>query len=300
MLVARSLRFFQGLFAPPRPKGDGRTPAQIRQHYLVERELAERLRNAPDAERRGLYPKVYDELFARLPDHPQLRAREDPAAHARRMRSVEWQLAFLRRALTLRTRFMEVGAGDCALSRRVAGHVERVYAVDVSEAVMRGGRHVPNLVAVLSDGVLIPVPAGSVDVAFSNQLMEHLHPRDAAAQLDEIHRALAPGGRYFCITPNRFYGPRDVSAHYDEVATGLHLKEYSARELREALLAAGFGAVRFYAGGHGVFAPVPYRLVAAFEAVLARLPRALRKRLADNAPARALLGLRVEAIKRKQ
>jgi SAM-dependent methyltransferase len=297
MLVARSLRFVQGLLSEPRPKGEGRTEAQIRRHYLVERGLAERLRNAPDAERRGLYPKIYDELFARLPDHPQLRAIGDPAAHARRMRSVEWQFAFLRRALTLRSRFMEVGAGDCALSRRVAGHVERVYAVDVSEKVMRPGRRAPNLVAVLSDGVLIPVPEGSVDVAFSNQLIEHLHPRDAAAQLAEIHRALAPGGRYFCITPNRFYGPRDVSAHYDEAASGLHLKEYSALELRALLLATGFEEVRFYAGGRGRFARVPYALVAAFEAALARLPRRLSKRLADNAPARALLGLRVEAVK---
>lgn len=298
MLVARSLRFVQGLFSPPRPKGDGRTATQIRQHYLVERELADRLRNAPDAQRRGLYPRIYDELFQLLPDHPQLRARDDAGARARRMRSVEWQYRFLRPALTLRTRFMEVGAGDCALSRRVAGHVERAYAVDVSEAVMRGGRRVPNVVTVLSDGVIIPVPEGSVDVAFTNQLMEHLHPRDAAAQLDEIYRALAPGGRYFCITPNRFYGPRDVSAHFDEVATGLHLKEYSARELRALLLEAGFAEVRFYAGGRGRFVRLPYALVAAFEALLARLPRRLRKRLSDNAPARALLGLRVEAVKR--
>ena len=256
MLVARSLRFLQGVLSGPRPAGDGRTPAQVRRHYLVERELAERAR------------------------------------------SVEWQYRFLRPALSLRTRFMEVGAGDCALSRRVAGHVERVYAVDVSRTVMRGGRRTPNLVPVLSDGVIIPVPAGSVDVAFSNQLMEHLHPRDAEAQLHEILRALAPAGRYFCITPNRLYGPRDVSAHFDEVATGLHLKEYSALELRALFLRAGFAEVRFYAGGRGSFVRLPYALVAAFEALLARLPRRLVKRLSDNAPARALLGLRVEAIKR--
>ena len=300
MLVSRSIRFVQGVFAPPRRRGDGRTEGRIRHHYLLERGLAERLRRAPEAERRGLYPAIYDELFRLVPDHPQLRACDDPSARARRMRSVGWQFRFLRRALTLRSRFMEVGAGDCALSRRVAGHVDRVYAVDVSETVMRGGRRVPNLVTVLSDGVLIPVPAGSVDVAFSNQLMEHLHPGDAAAQLREIHRALAPGGSYFCITPNRFYGPRDVSARYDEVATGLHLKEYSARELRALLLGTGFGTVRFYAGGRGSFVRVPYALVAALEAALAVLPRRLRKRLADNAPARALLGLRVEAIKRPE
>jgi hypothetical protein len=31
--------------------------------------------------------------------------------------------------------------------------------------------------------------------------MEHLHPEDAFEQLRNIIRALAPGGRYVCITP---------------------------------------------------------------------------------------------------
>jgi len=280
-----------------RRAADGRSEAEIRQHYLVERELADRLRNAPDAERRGLYPKVYEELFRRLPHHPQLRARFHPDAHARRMRDVEWQFRFLRHALGLRKVFLEVGAGDCALARRVSGFVERAFAVDVSEEVMRIRRRAANVVPVLSDGVSIPVPAGSVHVAFSNQLMEHLHPRDAAAQLDNIYRALAPGGRYFCVTPNRLYGPRDVSAHFDPVATGLHLKEYCSRELRALLLQAGFRKVRFHAGARGLFVRVPGPLIHGFESCLSALPSPMRKALADNPPARALLGLYAEAIR---
>jgi SAM-dependent methyltransferase len=281
-----------------RRPSDGRSDAQVLEHYLVERELAERLRNAPDAQRLRLYSQVYDELFRRLPQHPQLRARDESEARQRRARSVAWQFAFVRAALTLRSRFLEVGAGDCALARRVAGHVERVYAVDVSERIMRGGRHLPNLVPVLSDGVAIPLPSGSIDVAFSNQLIEHLHPRDALEQLREVHRSLVPGGRYLCITPNRLYGPRDVSAHFDEVATGLHLKEYSAGELRALLREAGFSRVRFYAGARGAYCRVPYALVRMLECFLQVLPCRLRRPLADNPLARALLGLRVAAIKR--
>lgn len=288
--------------APPlrfrRRPSDGRSDAQVREHYLVERELADRLRGAPDAERLRLYAQVYDELFRRLPEHPQLRARSEPEARHRRARSVEWQFAFVRQALTLHSRFLEVGAGDCALARRVAGHVERVYAVDVSEHIMRGGRRLSNLVPVLSDGVSIPVPTGVIDVAFSNQLIEHLHPRDALGQLREVYRSLAPGGRYLCITPNRLYGPRDVSAHFDEVATGLHLKEYSADELRALLREAGFSRVHFYAGARGAYCRVPYALVRMLESFLEALPYRLRRPLADNPPARALLGLRVAAIKR--
>ncbi|HUG78687.1 MAG TPA: hypothetical protein VML57_14490, partial [Burkholderiales bacterium] len=104
-------------------------------------------------------------------------------------------------------------------------------------------------------------------------------------------------GVYVFITPNRLYGPRDVSAHFDEVATGLHLREYSARELRALLLEAGFSRVLLHAGARGVFARIPFALVAAIEALLERLAPRLRRRLADTPPARALLGLRVAALK---
>jgi predicted SAM-dependent methyltransferase len=38
------------------------------------------------------------------------------------------------------------------------------------------------------------VRAESVDLAYSNQLMEHLHPDDASEQLANVYRALKPGG----------------------------------------------------------------------------------------------------------
>ncbi len=280
-----------------RPAHDGRSEAEVRRHYLVERELADRLRSAPDAARRAMYGSIYDELFRRLPQHPQLRARFHPEAHARRAREIEQQLRFLRPALGLRKTFLEIGAGDCALSRRIAGYVERVYALDVSTQVMPASEKSLNLVQVLSDGVSVPVPEASIDVAFSSQLVEHLHPRDAQVQLANLYRALVPGGRYFCITSNRLFGPGDVSAHFDEVATGLHLKEYCSHELRALLLGAGFRRVRFFSGGRGWYVRMPYAPIRLFELALQGLPYGIRKPLADNAPARAFLGLYAEAIK---
>jgi SAM-dependent methyltransferase len=172
-----------------------------------------------------------------------------------------------------------------------------VYAVDVTEEVMRGVPRPANVEIRLTAGSAVPAPDGGVDVAFSNQLMEHLHPEDALEQLHEVARCLAPGGVYLCITPNRLSGPHDISRYFDERATGLHLREYSAGELRALFLEAGFRAVRFFAGGRGRYLRVPYVLVAAAERLLGALPAAMRKRLASQAPARALLGLRVAAIK---
>jgi SAM-dependent methyltransferase len=287
-------------FIPPQrhiASGEVRTEAQLREHYQIERELADRLRNAPAERRLTMYAEIYDELLRRVPSHPMLRVRFDPDHLDRRALAVHQQFSFLSGFLSPRSVFMEVGAGDCALSLRAAGFVERVYVVEVSEEIVSGLRAPMNLRLVLSDGVSVPVPEGSVHLAFSDQLMEHLHPEDAMAQLRNIYRALAPGGTYLCVTPNRLYGPRDISGYFDEVATGLHLREYSATEIRRILLAAGFSRVRFYAGARGHFVEVPFALLRAFEALLESLPFGLRKKLADNGPARALLGVRVGATK---
>ena len=70
--------------------------------------------------------------------------------------------------------------------------------------------------------------------------MEHLHPDDAATQLCNIFRALKPGGRYLCITPNMVSGPPDISQFFYEEATGLHLREYTYAELVRLMRQVGF------------------------------------------------------------
>src|SRR6187402_2772783 len=149
-----------------------RSPDRLLAHYRVERRLADRLRRAPDAEaRRRIFATMYDDLFREVPDHPRLRARGD--AIAGRARDVGWDLAQLRPYLESGCTFLEIGAGDCALSSRVAEGASRVYAVDISD---QATRPLPeNVRLVISDGTNVPVPPGSVDLAFSDQLMEHLH-----------------------------------------------------------------------------------------------------------------------------
>jgi len=134
-------------------------------------------------------------------------------------------------------------------------------------------------------------------VVFSNQLLEHLHPDDALEHLRSVYAVLAPGGVYVCVTSNRLYGPRDVSGYFEDCPTGLHLHEYSAREVQSLFAAQGFVGVRFFCGARGWFVPFPYWMVAAAERVLERLPGWLRRSIADTAPMRAFLGLRIRAMK---
>ncbi len=236
-------------------------------NYRIECELADRLRAASAAERRSLYATVYDEFFrqARNIEHTI----DNPRDTARQVRLVT---SFLAKG----GRYLEIGAGTCRVASQIARSASKVYAIEVSTEVVPANAGVQVL---LSDGVAIPVGPGSVDLVYSNQLMEHLHRDDAAEQVRNIGRALAPGGMYVCVTPNRLTGPHDVSRHFGDTPRGFHLHEYTIRELRSLFLEAGFGDVRVaVALGGEIIAVVPCRSYALAEAALTRLPRAIRRR----------------------
>ena len=209
-------------------KSEHRTTEQVREHYEIEKDLAIRLRNASKQERRHLYSSLYNEMYQRVPHHPQLTQK---SSHQRTLAAVSAQIKLFKHLLGKEITFLEVGPGDCALSLEVTKYVKQVYAVDVSDEITKDLTPPKNFRLILSDGCNIPVPKNSVDVAYSHQLMEHLHPNDAFEQLQNIYNVLTPGGIYICITPNRLSGPHDISKYFDTMASGFHLKEYTVSEL---------------------------------------------------------------------
>jgi len=261
-----------------------RDRASLRRHYEVERELADQLRAASPAERKALYRAVYNELFLRVPDHPQLVRKRDAATQQAR---TEWQLRLLRPWLRPDAVYLEIGAGDCHLAKAVARQVRHVYAVEVSDEISGDDQRSEDFALILSDGVSIDVPRGSVHVAYSHQLMEHLHPEDAARQLREISDALTPGGVYICTTLRRLTGPHNISRYFDTEETGFHLKEYTCGELRDLFLQAGFSSTSTVVGVKGRSFELADVLVRGSESALETLPVRLRGRLARTFPFRS-------------
>ena len=143
---------------------------RVYEHYTIEKQLADRLRAAPANQRARVYGEVYDELFRRIPDRPQL-----SIDFAERSRQVHAKLRFVSRFLNKDSRLMKIGAGDCALSISAAPLIRRGIVVDVSKVIVSAAAEVANLEVVISDGVSLPAEPGSVDVAYSGQLMGHLH-----------------------------------------------------------------------------------------------------------------------------
>ncbi len=270
-----------------------RTPEQICEHYQIEKDIAGRLRSADANERRGLYSSAYDELFTKVPHHPLLH-NDDLKDNRKR---IDRELDTIRPFLRPETAYLEIGPGDCAIAFEVARQVRKVCAIDVSEIVTKKSERPSNFELTISNGVEIPLETGSIDFAYSNQLMEHLHPDDSLAQLAEIYRVLSPSGIYYCVTPNRLSGPHDISRDFDNEATCLHLREFSISELEDIFRHTGFRRIRVYLNYRGLklrFPTVPFR---AFERMIDRLPHKIRRFVTFNKVIRFVLGVKLLAEK---
>lgn len=274
---------------------EARTLDQIKEHYEIEKELASRLRNSHREERKHLYTSLYDELFLRVPYHSQLTRKASSQAT---VRAVKAKMKLLKSFLKPEITFLEVGSGDCSLSFEVARQVKEVFAIDVSEEVAKSSDIPENFKLIISDGCSIPVPENSIDVAYSNQLMEHLHPEDAFEQLQNIYRALAPGGIYICITPNRISGPHDISKYFDKVATGFHLKEYTVTELSQLFYDVGFSKVKICLNVKYAYIKISPVLSIACEKFLNSLPTLPRRKLAKVFPIKRLIKVQLIGNKR--
>jgi SAM-dependent methyltransferase len=255
-----------------------------REHWLVERELRERLLASRPENRDEVTRDVYNELFRLVPWHAANFEDSDDVAYE----DLWFQAygALVRPDDTL----IDLGCGRGALVRRFAPAVRECIGVDASdEMVAFGNAHrPPNVRFVVGDAVRPDLPAGCADIAVSRQVMEHLHPDDVPGHLRTVHRLLRPGGRFLIETPSGLTGPWDCSRGFTATATGLHLHEYTHGELARLLGDAGFDRVttpilpvrrglRGRAGARG-FLPVTVKSIP--ERGLRRLPVAVRRKLA--------------------
>ncbi len=128
----------------------------------------------------------------------------------------------------------DLGAGDgqClwALSRR--GWLgDTTYAVDLApERVAAVTAALPQIVGIVADTADIPgIPSGSVDVAISSQVIEHIP--DDRALAPEIARMLRPGGRFYVGSVLR--APRSWWIYRRDgewVLDPTHVREYRSHE----------------------------------------------------------------------
>jgi SAM-dependent methyltransferase len=248
---------------------------------VFETNVAHKLWTADQVDRMQLYGAIYDEYAVRFPESL-------PTDNEQVERTTRFEKAFLSRFLTPSTVMAEVGPGRCHLAYAVAPFVKKIYGVDVASRTANEVGRPANFELKLTDGIRMPFGSHSIDLVCSNQLMEHLHPDDAADQLREIYRILRPGGIYICVTPSRINGPHDCSAIFDDIpcpiehglytATGLHLKEYTTRDLLNVVRNVGFKRVQTWFGARGHYIGSSPAVMMTIETLLCLIPATRRKR----------------------
>jgi SAM-dependent methyltransferase len=256
----------------------GRTIEQLRNHYEVEKVLAAKLKQATREERKVIYETMYDELFSKVPDHPRLMRREDEVASQAANQS---KLKLVQNFIDKSIIFMEFAPGDCKFSKEVSKYVARVYGVDISDQSGQVNNKPENFELIIYDGYNLDIPENSVDVVFSDQLIEHFHPEDTELHFKIVRRVLKPKGMYVFRTPHSFTGPHDVSGYFSDEPEGFHLKEWTYREIGQMLKNLNYSSWNGYwfAEGKGILFRLPFMYFTIAESFLELLPRALKKRL---------------------
>jgi ubiquinone/menaquinone biosynthesis C-methylase UbiE len=270
-----------------------RSPERLRHHYDVERELAARMRASTRKERTELFKTLYTELFERVPDHPRLTRRE---TSEQSRSNVEKQFRLIAPHLKPDMTFLEIAPGDCRLALEASKHCSHVIGVDISDQRNPDESFPDNFELIVYDGYqLDPVPDASIDIIFSYQFLEHLHPEDVPLHFDLAQRLLKPGGFYILDTPHRYSGPHDISRFFGSKLDCFHFQEWTIRSLKKTLCAHGFEQVWVYRFGKVHKSNLFNIATSIAEAIAGILPRPLRQSISRKLfPAVTLMGKKVK------
>lgn len=171
--------------------------------------------------------------------------------HPRQGRLVIERLAGHRRA-GRPARLFEIGFGTGALLKQVADAGFAVAGVEVADLLRQeacrllGEPYAANLH--VGDFLRDDFPAFQTPftVVYWNDVFEHIPPDEILDYLRRIHQMLSPGGELVTVTPNWHMRPSDVTVAVcgpRAEPVGLHLKEYTLREVTQLLREAGFRRV---------------------------------------------------------
>jgi SAM-dependent methyltransferase len=222
---------------------------QLEQERAFARRFLEHPKGSP--ERKEAFRRGYDTITA-IFAAVNGRAGQPVAmgCDARYERLVLQLLAGQKRAGMIPALF-EIGFGCGSLLACAARAGYRVGGIEVSTAMH--AQAVQALAGNASDlllgDFLSQDPArisGRYTLVFWNDVFEHIPPDEITDFLAAIQRMLLPGGLLVTITPNWHMRPSDVTGDFyppRTEAAGVHLKEYTLREVTHLLRQAGFTRV---------------------------------------------------------
>ena len=210
----------------------------ILRHWELERRLRTQLLNSTAENRWKVFDRCYTELYSEL-DWLNNLIGSSVAVPPSQLYSF-WPIIIGQPPKDI----YEIGSGKGKLINFLASYGYKCKGTEITHE--RGRKHVsehPNLSWGVSDGVHLDEfeSDDTYDALISDQVVEHIHPDDLVEHFRCARSILRTGGRYIFATPHKFIGPSDISQIFEcDNPMGMHLKEYSFKELRDLLRGAGF------------------------------------------------------------
>lgn len=274
------------------------SPAKLLEiQYATERHYAQQLKSTDDH-------ILQDELLAlaymRVVRLQFLRQEMDMGFSERQLRFVLAAMRPFQNGAGRDPDILEIGCGAGSLLEHLAKSGFRSLAgIDLAPSAVELTRRrlapfglAGNVQQAATPHLLRAGRAENFDVVLLCDVIEHIPPDRAGSLLTDVRTLLRPGGRLIAITPNAFAGPHDITRQFQAPGSkpeGLHLHEYSLRELTALLTTAGFScltALRLrnclpWTRELRLSAP-SVRIRLAIERVFPYLPRGLTAKTADK------------------
>jgi SAM-dependent methyltransferase len=235
---------------------------------------------------------VYNDLFTTYPEVTH-------GVNATPESRINWQLKLLKRLFDKNKVLMEIGAGDCLLSKVMAKDFKKIVAYEVADSIPFVEGKPENFELKIFNGFDMVEPPSSYDIIYSNQVFEHLHPDDTLPLLRSYHTFLKDGGKLVIVTPHKLTGPHDISRDFCDDAEGFHLKEYTYKEMKSQLKATGYKNIKGYIGYSKLgYMGINISFMVFVENMYNSLPNFLKKRLRHSSVLFNLFGLKIIAKKK--
>lgn len=212
------------------------------QAYEIESEFHLKVRRETDPEVRE---RLFSEVYGRIHELHEKGGWHDRAAEAR---SKARLVRLFRKELEGKS-VLDVGCGTGTFLRTIHTNLEHqeLIGIDLSvEILPLEEEHIQFIQGNVIDFKMDK----KFDVVFSDNVIEHIAFDDLSTHLRSIKNALKPGGTLIVITPNRLFGPSDITIITDSTytnrvgAVGTHLNETTYSEMISILQEHGFSSFR--------------------------------------------------------
>src|SRR5690606_19370398 len=218
----------------------GTAPELLVEAYQLENFYHNKLIGEADRNKRAL---IYEEFYSRLL-HLYGRDAAPGSSVEQKISEKDPQVKLFERDLRNKS-IIDFGCGEGSFLLNIRKNLPYKSLTGVDVYIPEALSNHPDI-KFISSGIIHFETREKYELAFSDNVIEHLSPLDLHDHLQSVYESLVPGGHFILVMPNRLFGPMDITRILDNSSSGKikaqggHLNESTYHEMTENLRMAGF------------------------------------------------------------